>query len=160
MFLPLRSCTANRLDENGRPTAATGRSNVCKYARSQVLVPAFFDHLEQSAFDIGERSCRRRAAWIDHNVPLRADFGAVKPKRFTNPAFDPVADHRAANRARHGETDPGAIAVIPRKAERREDWTGNPSAVVIDNTKIRGSEDPRRSRKREAISQTGQLFRR
>jgi len=81
-------------------------------------------------------------------------------KRFANPSFDAVADDGSTQRPRDSEADPRSRRVWPFEAKRREDWTGNADAVVIDDAKVRGFEDPGSSRKRQAIWQTGRLFRR
>jgi hypothetical protein len=68
-------------------------------------VPAFFDHFPPSSFDFAERSLERRPARIDHDIPARGDFFAMQTKRFTNPAFDAVADDGSTQRARDGEAE-------------------------------------------------------
>jgi len=122
-------------------------------------VPAFFDYLLQPALDFTEGRCKRCAARVDDDIP-RCEFGAVMAERFTDAPFDSIPDDGAAERARHGESDTRSGNIFPLQAKRREDWTGDADAVVIDDAKVRGFEDPGSSRKRQAIWQTGRLFRR
>lgn len=71
-----------------------------------MLVPAFLNHLTEPPLDFVESRRKRRPPRVDHDVPLRAEFGAMQAERFANAAFDTVADHCIPDSSRHGETDP------------------------------------------------------
>jgi len=92
------------------------------YVTPPPLRSAFFDHPRERPLDFRERRAQRRAPWIDDNVPLPADFGAVQPESFANAPLDAVAYDRSANRARHGETQAGGASrrVRTRQAKRCE----------------------------------------
>jgi len=124
-------------------------------------VPAFFDHLPQSPFDLGKRSHERRAPRVDNDIPLRSEFSRPVAKRFAKSSFDPVSHHRAPDLPGNREPKPSTFRAIAFEAERGEHRTGNADAVVIDEAKIGGLEDPRSSPERQlTLWQTGRLFRR
>src|SRR5260370_1706900 len=119
------SRTPSTWDESGRPKASRARSIAYIDEGGLRLRSAFFDHLPQRALDLRERRGARRPARVNHDIPLRPDFGAVQAERLTEPAFDAVADHRSADRARHGETQTRAASswIRARQAKRSEQGT-------------------------------------
>ena len=121
------------------------------------LGSAFFDHLPQRPLDIRKGGAQRRAPRIDHDVPLRADFRAVQPERFPNAPFDPVADHRSADRARDGKPQPSRVPGRVRvcQAKGREQRTGEADTVIIDGSEFGSAQNPRSVRKRERAAGGG-----
>jgi len=102
-------------------------------------VPAFFNHPLKRPLDFRKWRIERRSPGVDDDIPRPNKFGAMDTKRFPEPAFDPVADHRSADRSRDGKPHPDAIPIRSRQTERREQGTGNADAVVIDESKIGGA---------------------
>lgn len=148
--------------ESGRPRAGRARSIAYKYeanpAKGSVwLRPAFVDHLLERPLDFGKRRVEGGAAGIDHDIPLRADFGAVEPEGFAEAALNAVADDGSANRAGHGETQARARSRGPRvrQAKGGEQGTGKADTVVISGSEFDGAQDPRRGRKRERAAGCG-----
>jgi hypothetical protein len=73
----------------------------------------------------------------------------MQPERFPNAPFDPVADHRSTDRARHRKPQssraPGRVRV--GQAKDREQGTGKADTVIIDGSKFSRAQDPRSVRK-------------
>ena len=59
--------------------------------------------------------------------------------RFADAPADSVAHHGAAQSARHGEADPGAVSLLAADAERREQGTRVPVALVVNPAEVFGS---------------------
>ena len=67
--------------------------------------------------------------------------------RFANPAFDPVANHGAAQGARTGEPDLGASISIISQAECGKQRPGELGAMIVYSAEILGAQDSRALRK-------------
>jgi hypothetical protein len=115
------------------------------------LRSAFFDHLLEGPFEFGEGGCRRHTSNVEHDIPLRPEFGAALPENLAEPALDAISHNRSANRARHGETQAraGSFEVLAGHAKRGKQGTGNADTVVIRNSELGGAQNPARGRKRE-----------
>ena len=157
-----------------------GKPHAYRYVKWRSLGSAFFDHLPERPLQLFKRCVERGFAGINHNVPLRADFGPMQTEEFTNPAFDAVTDDSPANGPRYGKSEArrrsggrisndDAIAVtLAGQAKRRKQRTGKATAIVIDGLELDGAQDPRclRTQKRAVFgrirprARTGQLFRR
>ena len=149
-FRPPPSCIPSKWDENGRPRAAWARSIAYKYAKWPASVPAFFNHLLKRALDFRDRRIKRRTPRVEDNVPLGPELGPMHAKRFTQPAFDPVSQDRAADGARNGEPQTCAVPMgFSSQTKRREDRARNANAIVIDCPEVSRPQNPRRARKRE-----------
>ena len=156
-FPPPAACIQNRSDGTGKRKAATARP----IAYIDVIYPplrsAFFNYLPQRPLDIRKGRAQSRPPGIDHDVPLRADFRAVQPERFPDATLDPIADHRSADRPRHGETQPGRVSRRVRdcQAESREQGTGESDTVIIDGSEFGSAQNPRSLRKLERAAGGG-----
>ncbi len=121
------------------------------------LRSAFFDHFPQRPLDIRKGRAQHGAPGIDHDIPLRPDFGAMEPERFPNAPLNPVADHRSADRARHGKPQsrrvPGRVRVC--QAKGREQGTGESDTVIIDGSEFGSAQNPRSVRKLERAAGGG-----
>ena len=58
---------------------------------------AFVDHLAQRAFDLGKGRVESGAARVDHDIPLRPEFGAVETEGFAETALKAITHHGPAN---------------------------------------------------------------
>lgn len=128
---------------------------------------AFFDHFPQRPLKFGKRRVESRASRINDDIPGRREFGAMEAKRFADAALDAVTNHRAAKCSGTSEADSDAIGFRSRQTKCREQRTGNADAVVINESKIGGSQNPARTRKRDPAAggfrrpwQSERLFRR
>lgn len=94
--------------------------------------------------DFRKRCIEGGAARIDHDVPLRSDFGAVEPESLAEAALNPVADDGSANGAGHGETQARAASRGPRvrQAKGGEQGTGKANTVVISGSEFDGAQGP------------------
>lgn len=149
-------CTPNTWGETGKPRAASGTPIFYTYAKSGARV-ASCDHPPQRQLDFPERRVQNRAPRIDHDVPLRTDFGPMQTKSLPQPAFDPVTDHGPADRSGHGEPQTRSrlgFRSAPRQAKGREQWTGEADALFIDLPKIGGAQNAGRPGKRTALGRT------
>ncbi len=148
-------------DESGKRKAGRARSIAYKYetnpAKGSVLSPAFVDHLLERPLDFGKRRVESGAAGIDHDIPLRADFGAVEAESLAETALNAVANHGSTNGAGYGETQARAGSRGPRvrQAKGGEQGTGKANTVVISGSEFDGAQDPRRGRKRECAAGCG-----
>src|SRR5262245_42511258 len=110
------SRTRNRSDKSGMPRAGTAKSIACRDAAGEARStprpgllprwnswPASLDHLPHREFDFGKWRVERRPARVDHDVPLRPEFGAVQAERFPDAAFNAVTDHGSTDCSRHRE---------------------------------------------------------
>lgn len=131
--------------------ADTGTPTAYKYAEWLSSGSAFFNYPAQSPLDRRKICIECRATRVEHDVPLRSKLGSVQSKRRTEPAFDAIANHRFADRARDGK--PEASAVEARSSRLRfgppftksgEQRTGDAKAVVIDGAEFGGPQDPGR----------------
>ena len=126
------------------------RSIACRYEECRSGV-ASIDHLSQRAYQLGKGRPFRRAARVEHDVPLRGEARAMQPEGFPEPALDSITDHRSAHGTRKGEPQPRANIgrrLRTRPAEGGEQRTGNAEALVIDETEFGGAQDPGRPGKR------------
>ena len=96
------------------------RSIAYKDEANRRLGCAFLDHLLEGPFKFGECSRSRHAADVEHDVPLCPKFSAAQPEDFAETAFDAVAYHGSANRARHGEAQAraGSFEILAGHAKR------------------------------------------
>jgi hypothetical protein len=63
-------------------------------------VPAFGDYLHERLLDFDERRDDRRAPWIDNDVPMRRELGAVHSKSLAETTLDAVSEDGSAERSR------------------------------------------------------------
>jgi hypothetical protein len=114
------------------------------------------NHPLKRQFQFREWRVKRRAPWIEHDVPLRTEFGPVLAERFAQPALDPVARDRFSdrpwNRKPEADTFSGRSS---RQTERREQGAGEAKAIVIDLSEIGRAQDPGRSRKKKCTAGDG-----
>src|SRR5579862_2003583 len=145
----LPSCTLSRWDKSGMRKESPGKPIACRYGGWSARV-AFFDHPPHFALDLGELRFQRRAARIDHDVPLRREFGPVQPEGFAKTALDSISDHGFADRARHCEAQTGPTFPrggvqgrdFARPAKGGEQRTGDAESVIIDKPEIGGAQNP------------------
>jgi hypothetical protein len=103
-----------------------------------------------------ERRSKRRAPWIEHDVPLRTEFGTVFAERFAQPALDSVARDRFPDRPRNRKPEADTFSGrSSRQTERREQGAGEAKAIVIDLSEIGRAQDPGRSRKKKRSARAG-----
>lgn len=136
------------------PKADTETPTVYKYAEWLSSGSAFFNHPAQRPFDRRKICIERRATGVEHDVPLRSKLGVVQSKCRTKPAFDTIAKHRFADRARDGKPEASAaearsprLRFAPPFTKSGEQRTGDAKAVVIDGAEFGGPQDPGRFRK-------------
>jgi hypothetical protein len=109
-------------------------------------VPAFFNHLLKTALDFVKWRGERAPAGVDDDIPVWAEFGAMLSKCLANAALDTVSRHCFSQGFRDREPDADAGGVLAGPAEGRKQWAGNTEAVVIDDAKVGGFLNLRRSR--------------
>jgi hypothetical protein len=63
----------------------------------------------------------------------------AKANRFADTPSDSIAHDGAAQSARHGETNAGAVRRLPADAERREQGAGVAVALVVNPAEVFGS---------------------
>lgn len=148
----------NKWEQNGRRTAAAARSIADKNAKPRWSVRTFFNHFPKRTFDFVERSPPGRAPRVDDDVPLRPKLLPVQPEGFAHAPFDAISHHSFADRTRQRKSQPYSGCRRARQTKRGEQRTRNPDAVVIDLSKVRGSQSfgPARVTR----GQTGRLSRR
>src|ERR1700683_2028205 len=140
----LPSCIPNRWDKSGKPKESPEKPTACRYGGWSARV-AFFDHSSHLTLNLGELRLQRRAARIEHDVPLRRDFRSVQPEDFAETALDSVADHSFADRARNGEAQAGSQfhrCAFARPAKGGEQRTGHAESVIINKPEIGGAQNP------------------
>jgi len=145
VFPPPAACIQNKSGGIGKRKAATARSIAYSYVMSLPLRSAFFDHLPQRPLDIRKGGAQGSPAGVNHDIPLWSDFRAVQPEGFPNAPFDPVADHRSADRARHRKSQSSSASgrVRTSQAKGREQGTGKADTVIIDGSKFGRAQNPR-----------------
>lgn len=166
IFLPPASCKPNSSAQTGTPKAAAAKAIACKYAAFRSQVPAFFYNSGERPLQIGEWRRRRSFSRIEDNVqvkllpliPMQAECRPQSP-------LDPVAYHRASDRARHRKAQPHTCSILfARHRKRGEQRTGEALSFFIDSSEFGGSQDASGSRKRCAGTgfngNSEQLFRR
>lgn len=118
---------------------------------------AFFDHLLEGPFELGECGDRRRAADVEHDVPPRSDLGAAQPENFAEAALDTIAYDGAAHGAGHGKTQArgGSFEILARHAKRGKQGTGEADTVVIRGSEFGSTQDPARGRKSKRTAAGG-----
>jgi len=124
------------------------------------------DHFSESFFDFAEAGQEHRAAGVEDDIPARLQFGAMEAKGFAKTASDAVAVDGAADGSGDGEAEAGALRVrtFASEAKGREQGTGDAETMIIDVSKVGGTEDPAGSRRGQLgaslLWRTGRLFRR
>ena len=98
-------------------------------------------------FEFRERGVQRFAPWIDDYGPLGIQPIEVKADGFTHASLDTVADDGFADRARHRKTDVRSIGLRLADTERREQRGGEPASLVINSSKVLGSQQANTFRK-------------
>jgi hypothetical protein len=112
-----------------RPTAAATRiacNQVCDRVACGRLwtLLALFDHLSQRLLDRREAGVERRAARVEHQVPLRRNLGVMQPECFPQAALDAVPHHCLSDRAGHREPQAGATRTDCTSAASRTRASG------------------------------------
>jgi len=119
-------------------------------ALSRPLRLASGDNFEKRPLNLLKTRFRRRAPRVNHDVPAGRQICSMQSKGLAKPALDLVAHHRSAQRPRGCNTKPWTgIRPGSRQAERREQRTGDAKTLVINGSKIGGSQNPRGLRKFE-----------
>ena len=98
---------------------------------------------------------------------IEIDYESLPVVMDPQAALDPIADHRSAQSLGNSEPDTrSCLVAFARQAKRREQRTGNASAVVIDSSEIGGPQNAGSPGKRLLATgagfngSSGQLFRR
>lgn len=114
------------------------------YAEAPGSRSAFFNHFPERKVDLVNGRFDRSFARVEHDIPLRPDFGTMHAERFSQTPFDPVANHRATDRSRNrkSKTSAGSVTFCVREAKRREQGSGEAHAVVIYRSEIGGAQNP------------------
>ena len=92
--------------------------------------------------DIVERSLENRATGIKDHVE-RSEFMPVQAERFSNPSFNAIPVHSAADGTRNGETQAHPFCFRSRQHKRAEERTGESDASIIDISELGGPQHSR-----------------
>lgn len=157
---PLRACIRNRWDESGRLKAASARSISYRNAATRSRVRAFQNQTIDFAPQFLGRCFKHQPPRVKNDIPVRADFRQAHAQSLTNPALGAVAFHCASKGAGHRESQArSGFAAFHPQAKRGKVRPGNADAVVIDFSKIGGTENSGGFRKEKPILRTGRLSR-